>query len=72
MIGAGTYRSYEVPLGSGEFETLKETIRVFFEGGGSVIDTAPGYSSAEDVLASHAAGRGRLARALFSGHQARC
>ena len=50
VIGAGTYRSYEVPLGSGGFETLKETIRVFFEGGGSVIDTAPGYSSAEDVL----------------------
>lgn len=50
VIGAGTYRSYEVPLGSGEFETLKETIRVFFEGGGSVIDTAPGYSNAEDVL----------------------
>jgi aryl-alcohol dehydrogenase-like predicted oxidoreductase len=37
-------------LGSGEFETLKETIRVFFEGGGSVFDTSPDYSNAEDVL----------------------
>ncbi len=50
VIGAGTSGSYEVPLGSGEFQTLKETIRVFFEGGGSVIDTSPNYSNAEDVL----------------------
>jgi aryl-alcohol dehydrogenase-like predicted oxidoreductase len=50
VIGAGTFGSYEVPLGSGEFETLKETIRVFFAGGGSVIDTSPNYSNAEDVL----------------------
>jgi aryl-alcohol dehydrogenase-like predicted oxidoreductase len=35
---------------AGEFETLKETIRVFFGGGGSVIDTSPNYSNAEDVL----------------------
>ena len=50
VIGAGTSGSYEVPLGSGEFETLKETIRVFFAGGGSVFDTSPNYSNAEDVL----------------------
>jgi aryl-alcohol dehydrogenase-like predicted oxidoreductase len=50
VIGAGTSGSYEVPLGSGEFETLKETIRVFFEGGGTVFDTSPNYSNAEDVL----------------------
>ena len=50
VIGAGTSGSYEVPLGSGEFETLKETIRVFFEGGGAVFDTSPNYSNAEDVL----------------------
>lgn len=50
VIGAGTSGSYEVPLGSAEFETLKETIRVFFEGGGTVFDTSPNYSNAEDVL----------------------
>ncbi|NZA26001.1 aldo/keto reductase [Luteimonas sp. SJ-92] len=49
-IGAGTSGSYEVPMGSGEFETLKETIRVFFEGGGSVFDTSPNYSNADEVL----------------------
>jgi aryl-alcohol dehydrogenase-like predicted oxidoreductase len=50
VIGAGTSGSYEVPLDSPEFKTLGETIRVFFEGGGSVFDTSPNYSNAEDVL----------------------
>lgn len=50
VIGAGTSGSYEVPLDSPEFETLKETIKVFFAGGGRVFDTSPNYSNAEDVL----------------------
>lgn len=50
VIGAGTSGSYEVPIGSDAFETLKETIQVFFVGGGSIIDTSPNYSNAEDVL----------------------
>lgn len=50
VIGAGTSGSYEVPLNSSEFDTLKQTTRVFFEGGGTVIDTSPNYSNAEDVL----------------------
>ena len=50
VIGAGTSGSYEVEPGSAEFGALKETIRVFFEGGGRVIDTAPNYSNAEEVL----------------------
>lgn len=50
VIGAGTSGSYEVELGSADFETLKDTIRVFFEGGGRVFDTAPNYSNAEQVL----------------------
>jgi aryl-alcohol dehydrogenase-like predicted oxidoreductase len=50
VIGAGTSGSYEVPLDSPEFATLTETIRVFFDGGGRVVDTSPNYSNAEDVL----------------------
>ncbi|MCR6662043.1 MAG: aldo/keto reductase [Luteimonas sp.] len=50
VIGAGTSGSYEVPLASTEFDALKEVVRVFFEGGGSVIDTSPNYSNAEDVV----------------------
>ena len=50
VIGAGTSGSYEVPLQSDEFETLKDVLRIFFEGGGAAIDTSPNYSNAEDVV----------------------
>ncbi|HRN62044.1 MAG TPA: aldo/keto reductase [Luteimonas sp.] len=49
-IGVGTSGSYEVPLDSDEFATLKDVVKVFFEGGGTVIDTSPNYSNAEDVV----------------------
>ena len=49
-IGVGTSGSYEVPLDSQEFAALKDVLKVFFEGGGSVIDTSPNYSNAEDVV----------------------
>jgi len=50
VIGAGTSGSYEVALDSPDYEALKEVARIFFEGGGSVIDTSPNYSNAEDVV----------------------
>ena len=50
VIGAGTSGSYEVSLGSAEFGKLRETIKVFFDGGGQMFDTSPNYSNAEDVL----------------------
>jgi len=50
VIGAGTSGSYEVPLDSPAFDALKEVARIFFEGGGSVIDTSPNYGNAEDVV----------------------
>ena len=50
VIGVGTSGSYEVPLDSAEFEALKDVMKVFFEGGGSLIDTSPNYSNAEDVV----------------------
>ncbi len=49
-IGVGTSGSYEVALDSPEFAALKDVLRVFFAGGGSVIDTSPNYSNAEDVV----------------------
>jgi diketogulonate reductase-like aldo/keto reductase len=49
-IGMGTSGSFEVDPGSAEYEALREVLKVFFAGGGSVIDTAPTYSNAEDVL----------------------
>lgn len=49
-IGIGTSGSYEVPLTSPEFTALKDVLKTFFDGGGSVIDTSPNYSNAEDVV----------------------
>lgn len=49
-IGMGTSGSFEVSTGSPEYQALSEVLKVFFNGGGTVIDTAPTYSNAEDVL----------------------
>lgn len=49
-IGMGTSGSFEVTPGSPEYQALKEVLRRFFDGGGTIIDTAPTYSNAEDVL----------------------
>lgn len=50
VIGIGTSGSYEVAIGSPEFDALEEVVRVFFQGGGRMIDTSPNYSNAEDVV----------------------
>ncbi len=49
-IGMGTSGSFEVPANSDEYKALKEVLRRFFDGGASLIDTAPTYSNAEDNL----------------------
>ncbi|ODA66488.1 General stress protein 69 [Methyloligella halotolerans] len=50
VIGAGTSGSYNVQIGSPEYEALKETIKVFFDGGGTVFDTSPNYGNADAAL----------------------
>jgi len=50
VIGAGTSGSYEVALDSADYGALEDVARIFFEGGGSVIDTSPNYTNAEDVV----------------------
>ena len=50
VIGMGTSGSFEVGEGTPEYDALREVLRRFFAGGGTVIDTAPTYSNAEDVL----------------------
>lgn len=52
VIGAGTSGSYEAEIGSEKYELLKETIKVFFDGGGTVFDTSPNYAGADAVLGS--------------------
>src|SRR5690606_28521349 len=50
VIGAGTSGSYDAVVGSPEYERLIKTIKVFFDGGGSVFDTAPNYGNADTAL----------------------
>lgn len=50
VIGMGTSGSFEVSEGTPEYDALREVLKTFFAGGGTVIDTAPTYSVAEDVL----------------------
>ncbi len=50
VIGMGTSGSFEVGASAAERDPLLEVLKRFLEGGGSVIDTAPTYSVAEDVM----------------------
>ena len=49
-IGMGTSGSFEITPGGPEYQALKDVLKRFFDGGATLIDTAPTYSNAEDVL----------------------
>lgn len=49
-VGMGTSGSFEITPGSPEYDALKEVLKRFFAAGATLIDTAPTYSNAEDVL----------------------
>ena len=49
IVGIGTARRYNVTTAADKDE-LKEVVRLFSELGGKVIDTAPSYGAAEDVV----------------------
>ena len=50
VIGAGTSGSFEVEVGSAEYQQLKDVLKVFFNGGARVIDTSPNYGGADAIL----------------------
>lgn len=50
VIGMGTSGSFEVGGGADERAPLREVLATFAAAGAKLIDTAPTYSSAEDVL----------------------
>jgi aryl-alcohol dehydrogenase-like predicted oxidoreductase len=52
VIGMGTSGSFQIPIGSKEYEALREVLKRFLDGGATLIDTAPTYGNAEDVLGS--------------------
>ena len=66
VIGMGTSGSFEVPAGGAEYQALKEVLRRFFDGGATLIDTAPTYSNAEDNLGPLLAELGLRKRAFIA------
>lgn len=66
VIGAGTSGSYETEIGSPHYEQLKQTVKVFFDGGGKVFDTSPNYRNADDVLGALLADGGWRERAFIA------
>src|SRR5690606_26586313 len=50
VIGMGTSGSFEVGTSDSVRAPLREVLARFFAGGGALIDTAPSYGTAEDVL----------------------
>lgn len=66
VIGMGTSGSFEVGGSAAERDPLREVLRRFFAGGGTLIDTAPGYSSAEEVLGALLDEAGLRARAFIA------
>jgi aryl-alcohol dehydrogenase-like predicted oxidoreductase len=71
VIGMGTSGSFEVGRSAAERDPLLEVLRRFVAAGATVIDTAPTYGTAEDVLgdllAEANAGRGMFLATKLSG-----
>ena len=66
VIGAGTSGSYDVDIGSPEYVQLQEVVRIFFEGGARLIDTAPNYGRADAVVGSLLEGGGWRGQAFLA------
>ncbi|HKU71932.1 MAG TPA: aldo/keto reductase [Burkholderiales bacterium] len=52
VIGIGTARRYDVAASEAELAPLREVVRNFSRMGGKLIDTAPSYGKAEQVVGS--------------------
>lgn len=69
VIGMGTSGSFEVGQTAAELDPLREVLKRFFAAGATLIDTAPTYSVAEDVMGAllaeqHLTGKAWLATKL--------
>jgi len=49
-IGMGTSGSFEISIDSAEYQALQEVLKRFFAAGATLIDTAPTYGNAENLL----------------------
>ena len=49
IVGLGSSATFSSVARSGDVSALQDVLRVLFENGGSVFDTAPGYGASEEV-----------------------
>ena len=47
VIGLGTYRTFDVADNPAELDPLKQVIEIFFQHGGTVVDSSPAYGPSE-------------------------
>ena len=66
VIGMGTSGSFEVGQSPAELDPLREVLKRFFAAGATVIDTAPTYSVAEDVMGALLAEQGLTGKAWLA------
>jgi aryl-alcohol dehydrogenase-like predicted oxidoreductase len=52
VIGMGTSGSFQISPNGSEYQALREVLKRFVQGGATLIDTAPTYGNAEDILGS--------------------
>jgi aryl-alcohol dehydrogenase-like predicted oxidoreductase len=66
VIGAGTSGSYDVAAGSPEYAQLQQVVKIFFDGGGRLIDTSPNYGRSDEVVGSLLQGGGWRDKAFIA------
>lgn len=66
VIGMGTSGSFEVGQSAAELDPLREVLKRFFAAGATLIDTAPTYSVAEDVIGALLAEQGLTIKAWLA------
>lgn len=66
VVGLGTARIWDVGQSAGERAPQRQVMAALFEAGASVIDTAPSYGSAEDVIGDLIAESGSRKRAFLA------
>ena len=49
IVGLGSSATFRTMAGGDDVSTLQDVLRVMFENGGTVLDTAPAYGAAEEV-----------------------
>jgi aryl-alcohol dehydrogenase-like predicted oxidoreductase len=66
VIGMGTSGSFQISRNGPEYQALGEVLKRFVESGATLIDTAPTYGNAEDILGALFRGSGLRPRTFIA------